>query len=86
MTLEQLSHGEDAIVRRYDYDDGAVLAVDFGAANADAAVDVVDGTLLIVLDDEQHEFDLPANATVDHADAHTFIRNGVLTIEMEAPA
>ena len=84
MTLEQLSHGEDAIVRRYDYDDGAVLAVDFGAANVEATADVVDETLLVVVGEEQYEFDLPAAAAVDRADAHTFIRNGVLSIDLEA--
>ena len=80
MTLEQLTHEQDGVVRQYTYDDESVLAIDLGAHAPEAAVDVADGTVMVVLRDTQYEFELPAD--VDNAD--TFMKNGVLTIEMEA--
>lgn len=82
MNPKQLARESDYAVRRFEYDDETVLAVDFGPERSDAAVDVVDDTAIVVLDDEQYELDLPLAGT----DAHTFIRNGVLSIEMEANA
>ncbi|WP_254764586.1 DUF7127 family protein [Natrinema marinum] len=79
MTLEQFTREEGQLARRYEYDDGAVLAVDFGTAEADASVDLVDDTVIVVVKDEQYEIDLP-DAT---GDAHTFMKNGVLTVELE---
>jgi hypothetical protein len=80
MNIPQSMRDDGRMARRYDYEDESVLAVDFGTASTDAAVDLVDGTVIVVdADDEQYEFDLPDGAT----DAHTFIRNGVLTIELE---
>ena len=78
MHLNQFT-GDNYVARQYEYDDEAVLAVDFGSERTDATVDVVDGTVSVVVDDDQYEFDLPAGVT----DPHTFIRNGVLTIELE---
>ncbi|WP_290813408.1 Hsp20/alpha crystallin family protein [Halovivax sp.] len=80
MTLEQLTADQDAVVRHYEYDDGAVVAVDFGPASTDASVDVVDDTAIVVVGERQYDIDLPADA----GDAHTFIKNGVLTIDVEA--
>ena len=79
MTLDQFTREEGAVARRYRYDDRTVVAVDFGPT-ADASVDVVDDTAIVVVDGEQYEFDLPEGAD----DAHTFIKTGVLTIETEA--
>ncbi|WP_049926835.1 DUF7127 family protein [Halopiger goleimassiliensis] len=97
MTLEQFTRKEGTVARQYQYDDSTVLAVDFGPAT-DASVDIVDDTVIVVVDsaerrsadrssgdapledDEQYEIDLPEHAD----DAHTFIKNGVLTIETEA--
>jgi hypothetical protein len=79
MNLNQFTRDDERIVRRYEYDDGTVVAVDFGTATADATADLADGTVIVVADDDQYEFDLPDGAT----DAHTFIRNGVLTVELE---
>jgi hypothetical protein len=67
--------GDEVAVRRYEYDDGVVLAADFGPAR-EAAVDVVDGTVIVVTGDDQHELDV-------EGDASAFITNGVLTIEVE---
>ncbi|WP_306059513.1 DUF7127 family protein [Natronococcus wangiae] len=79
MSLEQFTREDGQIARRYDYEDESVLVVDFGSVDDGAAVDLVDGTVIVVVDDDQYEFDLPEGA----ADAHTFIRNGVLTVELE---
>ncbi|MFC4246334.1 Hsp20/alpha crystallin family protein [Natribaculum luteum] len=82
MNLERFVRDDGRLARQYDYGDETVLAVDFGPAGADASVDVVDGTVIVVFDDEQRELELPA----DVEDAQAFIRNGVLTIEMEVDA
>jgi hypothetical protein len=63
-------------LRQYDYDDGRVLAADLGPGT-DAAVDVADGTVIVVVDGEQHEVEAPGE------DARAFIRNGVLTVEVD---
>ncbi|MFC4541530.1 Hsp20/alpha crystallin family protein [Halosolutus amylolyticus] len=79
MTLEQFTREDGQVARQYEYDDETVVAVDFGAARTDASVDLVDDTVIVVVDDDQYEFELP----VDADDAHTFMQNGVLTVEME---
>ncbi|SIR59033.1 DUF7127 family protein [Natronorubrum thiooxidans] len=96
MTLEQFTTDEGQMARQYEYDECSVLAVDFGVDETDAAVDVVDDTVIVVVDSAdrrsadrsggsppddgvQYEIDLPDG--VD--DAHTFMKNGVLTVEME---
>jgi len=61
--------------REFEYEGGVVLAADFGPA-ADASVDVVGDTVIVVAGDEQYDF------AVD-ADAQAFMRNGVLTIEVD---
>jgi hypothetical protein len=66
--------GDEVAVRRYEYDDGVVLAADFGPSR-EAVVDVVDGTVIVVTDDDQYELDV-------EGDASAFISNGVLTIEV----
>ena len=65
-------------LRRYDYDDGTVIAADLNAADERVTVDTVDGTAIVVVeregDDEEFEFELPGSA------ASVDIENGVLTI------
>ncbi|WP_049924230.1 DUF7127 family protein [Halopiger djelfimassiliensis] len=65
----------DAVVRTFEYDDGSVIAVDFGNSAADIEMDVVGSTAIIVADGEQFEFELPPEAS------DVIARNGVLTIE-----
>ncbi|RZV08414.1 hypothetical protein BDK88_3390 [Natrinema hispanicum] len=79
MSLEQFTREEGQLARRYEYDDATVMAVDFGTEATEASVDVVDDTVIIVIADDQYEIDLPE--TVERA--HTFIKNGVLTVELE---
>lgn len=66
---------EDVLARRYEYEDGVVLVADLGATD-DASVDVVAGTAIVVVGDEQYELALPAG------EARASINNGVLTIEV----
>ncbi|MDF9747389.1 DUF7127 family protein [Natrinema salsiterrestre] len=66
---------QDAVVRTFDYDDGSVIAADFGNSAAEISVDVVGSTAIIVADGDQFEFELPPEASDVSA------RNGVLTIE-----
>lgn len=71
---------DEVLYRRYEYDDETLFVVDLGAVTDDATVDVVDGTAIVVIETaqgpRQYEFDVP------EGDAHTFISNGVLTIEV----
>lgn len=72
---EQLTE-VDADLRRFDYDDGTVLAVDFGHTES-ASADVVGDTVIVVADGKQYDVDIEGGA-------QAFIRNGVLTIEVSA--
>ncbi|QSX00616.1 DUF7127 family protein [Haloterrigena alkaliphila] len=65
---------DDAVIRTFEYDDGSVIAVDFGNAAADIEIDIVGSTAIIVANGEQFEFELPPEAS--DVSAH----NGVLTI------
>lgn len=72
---------DERFVRRYDYDDRWVIAVDLPAEDDAVDVDVVDRTAIVVLDlgdrVAEAEFDLPGPATTVETN------NGVLTIEVE---
>jgi hypothetical protein len=72
-TKEQLR--EDVGLRQYEYDDSYVMAADFGPGR-DVTVDVVDDTVIVIHDGEQYDVDVSG-------DARAFIRNGVLTIEVD---
>ena len=74
MTVLHQFEEEGIDARRFEYEDGLVLAADFGRGT-DAAVDVVDGTVIVVAGDDHHEF------AVD-GDARAVMNNGILTIEV----
>lgn len=79
MNVQQFAERDDQFVRRYVYDDAVVVAADVDVS--DATVDVLDDTVMVVgADGEQFEIDVPTTPT------SAFIRNGVLTIEMEVSA
>ena len=75
MTENELS-ASSALVESYEYDDRTVVAVDLGP-ETDPVVDVVDGTAILVLEDEQREFDVPVGAV------QAVNSNGVVTFEVE---
>jgi hypothetical protein len=60
--------------RRFAYDDHTELVADFGPA-ADASVDIVGETAIVVAGDEQYDIEVGP-------DARAFISNGVVTIEV----
>lgn len=72
---QQVGAGEDFLGRRYEYEDGTLLALDLGSV--EGSVDVVDGTLIVVTGEDQYEFDLPADAS-----ARAAINNGIVTVEL----
>ena len=65
----------DGPVRHYEYADSDLIVADFGAV--DGSVDVVDGTAIVVIDDEQYEFAVPEGL------ASAVMNNGVVTVEVE---
>lgn len=75
MSIKQQFDDEGISVARREHDEGVTLVADFGAQTA-ASVDVVGETVIVVTDDDQHEIDVAG-------DAQAFIRNGILTIEVE---
>jgi hypothetical protein len=82
MNLKQLNSETDALARRYDYGDSAVLVADLGVSDDAAAVDVVDGTVILVVEDGEDASQLELDAP-DGDVAEAFINNGVVTVEVE---
>jgi len=72
---QQAESAGDLVGRRYEYEDGTVLALDLGVV--EGSVDVVDGTVIVVTGDDHHEFDLPEGAT-----ARASMNNGIVTVEL----
>jgi len=68
---------ENVGIGHYEYEDTSVLAADFGPG-IDVSAEVVDSTVIVFVDGEQHEIDLP-----EDVDAQEFMKNGVLTIEVD---
>lgn len=64
---------EDTLVRRYEYAEGTVIAIDFGGVD-EVAVDVVGRTAIVVGGDRQVEFELPPEAS------DVTVNNGTVTI------
>ncbi|EMA66620.1 hypothetical protein C461_11283 [Halorubrum aidingense JCM 13560] len=82
MNLKQTrSSGDDALLRRYEYEDGWVVAADLGADAENASVDTVGSTAIVVIEGDgepvESEFELPGTAE------RVGIENGVITIEGE---
>jgi hypothetical protein len=73
---ERFARRGDTLARRFDYDDLVVFVADLGPGR-DGSVDVVGETAIVVVDDEQYEFDLPAG------EARGSIVNGVVTVEVD---
>lgn len=65
----------DGPIRHYEYADSDVIVADFGAV--DGSVDVVDETAIVVVDNEQYEFSVPAGT------ASAVMNNGIVSVEVE---
>lgn len=73
---ERFARRDDTIARRYDYDDQILFVADLGPGR-EGSVDVLDGTVIVVLGDEEYEFEIPAG------EARGSIANGVVTVEVD---
>jgi HSP20 family molecular chaperone IbpA len=80
MRPEQRAGGNEAFLRRYEYDDRWIIAADLGVGEDDVDVDVVGETAIVVVDDadrvREMELELPGPG------AEIATNNGVLTIEI----
>lgn len=76
MVVKQQFDRDGPDVRRYEYDDSTVVAADLGPAG-DGSVDVVDGTAIVTVGNDQHDIALP------EGEARASIRNGIVTIEVD---
>jgi HSP20 family molecular chaperone IbpA len=78
MSRQQFTDRDERFIRRYNYDDGWVIAVDLGVSDEDVDVDVVGTTAIVVAEREggvsETEFELPSEANSVRTN------NGVLTI------
>ncbi len=74
-----IQQSDEPMVRRYEYEDSSVVVADVGSV--EGTVDVVDGTVLVVVPgsdgDDQYEIDVPGE------EAKAVMRNGVVTVEIE---
>ncbi len=75
MTLSDQSVEPDVEVARREFDDRSEFVADFGPER-EASVDVLDDTVIVVTDEDQYELEVDS-------DAQAFIRNGILTIEVD---
>jgi len=73
--IESQQLGDEGVLREYEYEDGVVVAADFGPST-DASVDVLGDTVVAVVDGEQYDLEVGEGARAS-------IRNGVLTVEVE---
>jgi hypothetical protein len=77
--LQQFADRNDGTLRRYEYDDSTIFAADLGTTDK-TSVDMVDQTAIVVVGDEQFEFEVPT----EDGDVQTALNNGILTIEVTA--
>ncbi|MFD1641550.1 DUF7127 family protein [Halohasta litorea] len=81
MTQSQTADHDDRFVRRYEYDDHSLLAVDLPVGDEQVDVDVVGSTAILVIDHgdrlSEMEFELPGT------DPEVTTNNGVLTVTVD---
>ena len=65
---------DDVSITTRDYGDEQEIAVDFGRTGEKPSLDVVDETAIVVIGDQQFEFDVPADAS------EVTVNDGILTI------
>ncbi len=64
----------DITISNREYEDESIIAVDFGPIPGKPSVDVFDGTAIVVVGDQQFEFDIPSDAD------DVTVNDGILTI------
>ena len=65
---------DDVTITTREYGTEQVIAVDFGPTGDEPSLDIVDGTAIVVVDDQQFEFDVPSSAS------EVTVNDGILTI------
>ena len=70
-----VSAPDDLFVRTYEQDNSIELVADIGAP--EATIDVLHDCVIVNTTTDQYEFSIPAE------EARTFMKNGVLTIQVE---
>ena len=71
----QFAREDGVATARYEQGDTVGFIADVGVGT-DATADIVAGTAMVVVDDDQYEFDVPAG------DATARVSNGVVTVEV----
>lgn len=66
---------QGVVVREHEYEDENVIAVDFGVSTNELSVDIVEDTVIVVVDGQQIEFELPPGAE------EVRTNDGILTIK-----
>ncbi|WP_251343238.1 DUF7127 family protein [Haloplanus halophilus] len=75
MVRQQHAGEDERIVRRYDYEDGWVIAADVGVADDRLTADIAGETAIVLVDGETElEFEVPGS--VESVDTN----NGVLVV------
>lgn len=65
---------DDVSITKREYGTEQIIAVDFGPTGAKPSLDVLEGTAIVVVDGQQFEFDIPADAS------DVTVNDGILTI------
>lgn len=74
--LETVAENQDAItITKRDYEEETTIAVDFGPVAGKPTVDIVADTAIVLIDNEQFEFDIPADAD------EVTVNDSILTIK-----
>jgi len=81
MTISQTADHDDRFMRRYEYDDHSLLAVDLPVGDEQVDVDVVGSTVILVIDhgDRLSEVEFEISGT----DPEVTTNNGVLTVTVD---
>lgn len=81
MSKQQFADRESQALRRYEYPDSYVVAVDLGVSEDAVSVDVLGETAIVVMEGDEGvreaEVDLPATGGA------AAVNNGVLTVTVE---
>lgn len=80
MRLPQQSiNNHEPYVTNYEYSDHQLIVADFGPT-VTTSIDIVDDTVIIVTESNQHEFDLPE----DMENAEVTNNNGIVSIKVHS--
>lgn len=76
---QQSTTNHEPYVANYEYSDHQLIVADFGPA-VTTSTDIVDDTVIIVTETNQHEFELPE----DNENAEVINNNGIVSIKVHS--